>query len=281
MDLLLVLQTHSLGDSQKSLNKTRFCQTSKSQLMERCVTSLGRSLIYAQKALPQLNLEFVIFDDHSDETSVASLQRILAQCPFKTAFFPLATRGIMPSILACYQHGYRHGRKWVYFAQDDYLYDEQAILQMLVVSEEFSKNLGSPVSIYPFNDPYRYEPQNAVEKVHLVRGCGRHWRTNYHTASCFMAHIDVIRQHWDLFWEFGNHPVTSTMEDATINHLFISRGFFLFTPIPSLALHMQYDTEFDPYIDWQMWWDVYGRPLEEGPDLMFPRTTPNPLLLNS
>jgi hypothetical protein len=226
------------------------------------VTSLGRSLINAQKAIPHLNLEFVIYDDHSDGGSVATLQSILARCPFKTSFIPLTTRGIMPSILACYQHGYQHGEKWVYFAQDDYLYDEQAILQMLVVSEEFSQNLGSKVSIYPFNDPYRYEPQNAVEKVHLVRGCGRHWRTNYHTASCFMTHIDVIREHWDLFWKFGNHPVTSDMEDATINHLFISRGLFLFTPIPSLALHMQYDTEFDPFMDWQMWWNAYGRPLE-------------------
>ena len=30
------------------------------------------------------------------------------------------------------------------------------------------------------------------------------------------------------------------------------------SPIPSLALHFQYDTEKDPYIDWKSWWDLHA-----------------------
>jgi hypothetical protein len=45
------------------------------------------------------------------------------------------------------------------------------------------------------------------------------------------------------------------MEDKTINQLFQKRGLHLFTPIPSLALHMQFDSEKDPYINWEKMWN--------------------------
>lgn len=257
--LMVVLQTHTLGDSQHWLKKQRFCGVAKSEVTLRCITSLVRTLNHAQKIIPTLNLELVVLDDHSDEFSIERIKKILSFCSFKSQFLSLETRGIMPSILACYRHGYAHGREWVYFAQDDYLYDESAIALMTVAAQDFSKNLGMPASIYPFNDPFRYEPVNAGEKVHIVRSVDRHWRTNYHTASCFMTHIEVIRKNWDLFLAMGTAKVSSSMEDTTINQLFISRGYFLFTPIPSLALHMQFDTEFDPLMDWKSWWTSYGR----------------------
>jgi hypothetical protein len=55
----------------------------------------------------------------------------------------------------------------------------------------------------------------------------------------------------------GNHAVDSVMEDETINKLFNDRGCLLFTPIPSIALHSQADTEKDPYIDWKKLWDQF------------------------
>jgi 2-polyprenyl-3-methyl-5-hydroxy-6-metoxy-1,4-benzoquinol methylase len=58
----------------------------------------------------------------------------------------------------------------------------------------------------------------------------------------------------------GDHPVEEKMEDNTINRLFQERGYYLFVPMPSLALHMQYETERDPYINWREWWDKYDRP---------------------
>jgi ubiquinone/menaquinone biosynthesis C-methylase UbiE len=48
------------------------------------------------------------------------------------------------------------------------------------------------------------------------------------------------------------------MEDESINRLFYERGYHLFVPIPSLALHMQYSTEEDPLINWREWWDKYN-----------------------
>lgn len=261
MHLLVVLQTHSKGDSQHYLKMhemKRYCGEDKPEVTRRCVASLIDTLNYAKATVPDLQIELQVFDDHSDEESVGYLKSNLAKATFPTQLEFLKTYGIMPSILRCYEHGRDHGKEWVYFAQDDYLYDETAIHKMLRASVEFSSNMGKPVSIYPFNDPYKYMPENVVVRSHIVRSSDRHWRTQIMTASCFMTHISVIRKEWHLFEKMGKSEVSGVMEDESINQLFRSLGYYLFVPMPSLALHMQYSTEYDPFVDWREWWDKYG-----------------------
>lgn len=260
MHLLVVLQTHSKGDSQhyiKLHDMKRYCGADKPEVTRRCVASLVDTLNHAKATVPGLEIEFQVYDDHSDEQSIKYLEDNLSKTTFPTTLTHLETHGIMPSILKCYEHGRDHGKEWVYFAQDDYLYDETAIAKMLQASVEFSNQLKRPVSIYPFNDPYKYEPVNVVVRSHIVRSNDRHWRTQIMTASCFMTHISIIKEEWHLFEKMGKSEVSGVMEDESINQLFRSRGYYLFVPLPSLALHMQYSTELDPFMDWRLWWDKY------------------------
>jgi hypothetical protein len=235
----------------------RYCGADKPEVTRRCVASLIDTMNHAKATVPDLDIELMVFDDHSDEESVKNLKANLSRATFKADLEFLETRGIMPSILRCYEHGRYHGQEWVYFAQDDYLYDETAIHKMLEGSVKFSQNMGRPVSIYPFNDPYKYEPVNVMVRSHLVRTSDRHWRTQIMTASCFMTHISIIHNEWHLFEKMGKSEVSGVMEDESINQLFRSRGYYLFVPIPSLALHMQYSTELDTLMDWREWWDKY------------------------
>lgn len=265
MHLLVVLQTHSKGDSQHYLKMhdlKRYCGADKPEVTRRCVASLIDTMNHAKATVPELEIELMVFDDHSDEESVGYLTANLSRATFPTKLEFLETQGIMPSILRCYEHGRDHGKEWVYFAQDDYLYDETAIHKMLEGANKFSANMGRPVSIYPFNDPYKYEPVNVVIRSHIVRTSDRHWRTQLMTASCFMTHISIIHKEWHLFEKMGKSEVSGTMEDESINQLFRSRGYYLFVPIPSLALHMQYSTEYDPLMDWRAWWDKYHNQTE-------------------
>lgn len=260
MHLLVVLQTHSKGDSQHYLKMhdlKRYCGADKPEVTRRCVASLIDTMNHAKATVPNLEIELMVFDDHSDEESVGYLTANLSRATFPTKLEFLETRGIMPSILRCYEHGRDHGKEWVYFAQDDYLYDETAIHKMLEGANKFSQSMGRPVSIYPFNDPYKYEPVNVVVRSHIVRTSDRHWRTQIMTASCFMTHISIIHNEWHLFEKMGKSEVSGVMEDESINQLFRTRGYYLFVPIPSLALHMQYSTEYDPFMDWRAWWDKY------------------------
>ena len=260
MHVLVVLQTHSLGENQHYMGLThfkRFVNQPKSEITRRCSRSLVETMNYAKKLFVDSEFELVVYDDHSDETTVNDIKSNLSIATFKTQFIPLETRGIMPSILKCYEHGRDHGKEIVYYAQDDYLYDEKAIYSMILTMIDTSTKLGNYTCIYPFDDPYRYIPENTAVLSHVIRCQGRHWRTQNASASCFMTHHKVIVDNWDLLEAMGKHEVNSKMEDNTINKLWQQRGYYLFVPIPSLALHMQYDTEMDDQIDWASWWGKY------------------------
>jgi hypothetical protein len=54
-------------------------------------------------------------------------------------------------------------------------------------------------------------------------------------------------------WGEMNHVNESTM----INKIW-REEVTLFTPIPSVALHMAYETQKDPYLDWKELWDSFS-----------------------
>jgi hypothetical protein len=256
LDLLVVLQTHSVSNNQKQI--TRYMTTDKGEISYRCVKSLIASMNYLYDLKPdQIRIRFQIFDDHSDSHFLKRLDTLLKGCKFEYKLDHLDTYGIMPSILKCYEHGRDNGKELVYFAQDDYLYYETCIWEMVDAYFAFTEKTKMPVCIYPFDDPYRYGlKQPPMVTVHL--GVKRHWRTAFGTASCFMLDHPTLIKNFDLFDAMGRHEVNNVMEDETINVLFRDRNCLLFTPIPSIALHAQADTEEDPYLDWKFLWDQFA-----------------------
>jgi len=258
VNLLVVLQSHSKSNNQKQI--TRYMSNDKAEISYRCIKSLIKSLNHVLTEKPnEVRITLQILDDHSDSSFLDKLQQLMKDCKFEVNLKHLDTYGIMPSILACYEYGRDHGKDLVYFAQDDYLYYETCIFEMIDAYFRFTEKSKLPVCIYPFDDPYRYGiPVDRQPMVTVHLGIKRHWRTAFGTASCFMVDHATLIKHFDLFDAMGNHPVNNIMEDSTINRLFSERGCLLFTPIPSLALHAQADTEKDPYIDWKELWDQFA-----------------------
>ena len=258
LDLLVILQSHSKSNNQKQI--TRYMCQDKAELAYRCIRSLVNSLNYLHDLKPnEVNIRFQVLDDHSDESFLKRLDSVLKECKFSYQLQHLDTYGIMPSILACYEYGRDNGKDLVYFAQDDYLYYETCIYEMVDAYFRFAEKAKLPVCIYPFDDPYRYGvPPDRQPMVTVHLGIKRHWRTAFGTASCFMLDHPTLVKNFDLFDAMGNHEINNVMEDETINRLFRERNCLLFTPIPSIALHAQADTEKDPYIDWKPLWDQFA-----------------------
>jgi hypothetical protein len=76
----------------------------------------------------------------------------------------------------------------------------------------------------------------------------------------------TLVENWDLFKDFGKFGYDNEFEDKSINRLFQNIEtlpkrkieHFLFTPIPSLALHMNGEFEKDPFIDWKPLWEKFN-----------------------
>jgi hypothetical protein len=254
--LLVVLQSHSKGN--RDDRHQRYCNAPKIEVSSRCIFSLIDSLNYAQKNYPDYEIELQIFDDHSSQEFLNILQRMINIAKFKINLTHLETYGIMPSILQCYKYGKEHGKDWVYFVQDDFLHEQNSIELMIHAINQFSCNLGMPASIFPFNKPAEYhDPENTAVKCNIVVGKDRYWRTNIHPAVTLMTHISIINQNWDLFYKMGTSEVSEKMEMESICRIYYERGYYCFTPIPSLTLHMQTEWDKDFFIDWKSWWNKY------------------------
>jgi len=89
-------------------------------------------------------------------------------------------------------------------------------------------------------------------------GGQRHWRTNTHTTCTFLTTPGVIRREWDLFEKFAKNYMKDPQvsEENTINLAWNKPNVQLFSPIPSLALHMQFKEQMDRTVIWKQLWDM-------------------------
>lgn len=260
LDILIILQTHSKSSARSA---PRYCGASKLEISKRCTASLINTIEYSKNHSSDTNYRLLVVDDHSDEEFLDFVKQKISRASFPIELVNLETRGIMPSILRCYELGKERGKHLVYFAQDDYLYYDTALWEMIDAYIQFKQTTGHEICIFPYDDPYRYSLSNYSYRMLL--GAKRHWRNAYHTACCFMSTHQTIVDNWDLFEAMGKAEYDEFCEDKSINRLFQQmQGFphrdikhLLFTPVPSVALHMGTESEKDPYIDWTPLWDKF------------------------
>ncbi|OBI14232.1 hypothetical protein A5714_14085 [Mycobacterium sp. E2462] len=253
MRLDIHLQTHSELSVHGS---DRYVGAPKSEIMLRCAQSLVASINEAT-----CDIVLRVFDDHSSPKAVAALHRILDRCSCPVEFVALTERGYNASCLASFSTARTVARDLVYLVEDDYLHTPSAVAEMLEAHALFKKRFGGrEVALHPYDDPKNYwGPIFSHEDCRVVYGSDRHWRTNTHTTNTCWVEAETLRRNWPLFEQLALHSSTPygveqhIFEASTINTIWREQAL-LFTPIPSLALHLQYEEHRDPYIDWSQWW---------------------------
>ena len=259
MKLDIILRTCDRGNVHTDW-RTRYCQQPKNLLVLGCLRSLIRSCNQLINHTPTL----AVLDDHSSPSTVNAIKDTLAACDFATEFVALEQRGYNNS---CYQQYVRcrdSAADAVYAVEDDYLHCPTALQEMCDTYNIFRGRMPDRnIAIYPFDEPMHYKsPFGSF----LVHGSARHWRNNFYTTGVFMASPQLIQQHWDTFEIFalkynGNYLESRTEhvdEDTTLNKIWAA-DTVLFSPVPSLALHLQFDDQRDPYINWVQWWMDYAQ----------------------
>lgn len=254
MKLDIIVRTHSRGNVHKATEwGERYVGAPKSEVMLRCVNSLIQSVNSAEA-----DIRVWALDDSSEETSLNTLRTILQKCryPAECIQLPPEKCGVQGSALAQFDAGRQYGREVVYFVEDDYLHTPSAIQEMIDMYALGKKNTnGKEVALFPCDYPDRYQT-GSIKPTFIVYGNRRHWRTiQESTNTCMLGHTLLI-EHWHLFETLAkNYQLDPTVtEENTINKIWRERAV-LFSPIPSLALHLQFEQHKDPYIDWKSWWD--------------------------
>jgi hypothetical protein len=205
-----------------------------------------------------------IIDDHSSDETLEFINKIAThfnQIPnILITVTNLTSNGIMTSIRGCYEwlEGNSAPDGLVYQVQDDYLFEETAIFEMVSMVFQICIDTNSHPIIMSYNDPYFWLANYRYKSTPrtIVPGVNRYWIQMYDVPCSFLTSTQQFLANYDLCIKLTNFDSTyPNMEVETVNTMFTQRGVLGLAPITSVALHMQGELFMDPYIDWKERWD--------------------------
>jgi glycosyltransferase involved in cell wall biosynthesis len=259
-NLDIILRTCDITNVHNDWRK-RYHGIGKNKLVIGCLQSLVNSI----KNTSDIDISLTVLDDHSTHETVCEIEKILSSIK-NTRFVQLTERGYNNSAYQQWLLCKNSTSDLVYSVEDDYLHCPSAIQEMVDSFYLFCERLErKEVVIYPFDEPTEYNPPK--EKSFVVHGSHRHWRTGFYTTNVLMTRPSIFIEHWNLFetlalkynGDYLNPRVEHFDESNTIEKIWRSGRAIRFSPIPSLALHMQFDPQKDPYINWENWWNEYTK----------------------
>jgi len=141
----------------------------------------------------------------------------------------------------------------VYFAEDDYLYTEWALVKLLAAFDELPTV--DYITLYDHLDRYRRKDDIRAGLSRMFLAGGHHWRTVDSTCMTYGARTERLKR--DL-WIQQLCTVPRTPRDRTLWRMVQGAGLFfwklpkrrLIGPVPSLATHMDL-YGMAPNVDWK------------------------------
>lgn len=229
----------------------RYVNKSKPEIINVCVSSLVDSINRVQGH----EVELIVLDDHSDDSCVNDIKKIISHCRYPTTFVALDVTGNGPSMGKVYELVERNASDLWYHVEDDYIHFPSAIQEMIDTVDQFEANTGQMVAINPHDDIWRY--LNEIYESIILLGPQRHFRTVRHTTYTCLATKQIYnryRQHFQDVVKLTTHRA-DWVENKSINLVWNKPDVMLFSPIPGLALHIMDESGKDPYIDFDALWN--------------------------
>lgn len=255
MRLEIIVRTHN--KSNVHTDRPRYINVDKTTLILGCLSSI----INSTNNVSDHEIEFIILDDNSTEDFFIKLENIFSRSKFPYKLFHLEEKGYNYSALKQFEACKNSTADLVYSVEDDYLHCPTAIAEMLESYNLFTEKTGKNIVIFPFDMPDDYIPP-WMEPCYVVHGSRRHWKTGSWTTNTMLTKPEIFKEHWHYFEKLAKEysPITHEVHEGnTILNIYKNNHALRFSPIPSLALHMQFDQQKDPYLDWKFWWNNYTK----------------------
>ena len=255
-ELSIIVRTYTSTEVEKSKimldqNKFRIFEKQKIEYTLRTINSLIISCKKALKNFKNFKISLVITDDNSSEENLSLIKKLINSSSLNYKIISLQKdklnemikkkdeygkdisegmisnmRNILKSVLLTKDEV----NDLVYFVEDDYIHDENAISEMLFAFERLTSQLGKDVFLCPADYPYLY---NKIEDTKIFLGNKRHWRTVKETLITFMTSKEMILKYWEDFIAMSttrHHPMEKKLHE-------IYEKEYCLSPIPSLAMH--------------------------------------------
>ena len=253
-------------------NKARLFNKDKSEYTFRSLNSIIKSIIKANKIMPNIEFNLTVIDHNSKESDLNQIKKQLYASKiqnnlvslnideFKNNIKKINSKNEqvtenqisnMSNIHKSLLLSKEISKDLVYLVEDDYIHQHDSIEEMIFTYERLSSQLNRELILCPSDYPYLY---TKVESSNIFMGSKKHWRTIGETLCTFLTSKEIVEKHWEKLismCQFEHYPFEKPLHDIYKIERCIS-------PIPSLAIHCTNINSIfglSPNIDWEKLWN--------------------------
>lgn len=205
---------------------------------------------------PSAQVRLYVVDDQSSEETLDRIRQVLYSHKRRTPGFDYQLEEVKgsgngDSLKTCFELARQKSQELIYFVEDDYIHEPDWLKESLAFYQKARQLFNKEVILHPYDCPDRYID---CYLSYVLLGQSRHWRQIDKTTCTFLIHRSVLEEFWDRYMHlslYGKDP--SVSEDNTINPIY--RMVPCFSPIPTLAVHMQYEWTISPFVDPKTFWE--------------------------
>ena len=253
-------------------NKKRLFDKSKSEYTFRSLNSILKSLSHSQKIFPNIDFEIDVIDFNSKVEDLNQIKKQLSNMNIRNSLISLNINEFKSNIkkinaqnnkvtenqmsnmsnihksLLLTKH---QSKDLIYFVEDDYLHQGDAIQEMIFTYERLSSQFNRELFLCPADYPYLY---TKAEPTNVFIGSNKHWREINETLCTFLTSKVIIDKYWEKLismCQFEHYPFEQPLHEIYKKEKCLS-------PIPSLAIHFtNINSVFglSPNIDWKKIWE--------------------------
>ena len=253
-------------------NKKRLFDQKKPEYTFRSLNSIILSLKRAMNDFPNIKFDIVIVDHNSNKEDLIVIKNQLKKSKINNSLITLNVNEFVNNIKKLNEKGEKVTENQlsnmanihqslliakeqcddlIYFVEDDYIHNQNAISEMILTYERVSSQLSSELVICPTDYPYLY---TKAEETKIFLGANRHWRKVDETLCTFLTSKILIEEYWNKLismCQIEHYPFEKPLHD-------IYKSVYCLSPIPSLAIHCTNINSIfglSPNIDWEKIWE--------------------------
>ena len=252
-------------------NKKRLFDREKSEYTFRSLNSIITSLQNAKISVPEIKFDLVVIDHNSKESDLSKIKNQLKKSNIKNEVISLNIKEFKDKINQVNEKNEKvtenqisnmanihkslitaknQCEDLVYFVEDDYLHQKNAIKEMIFTYERISSQTNKELILCPADYPYLY---TKVENTYIFLGSNRHWRKIDETLCTFLTSTIILNKYWEKIvsmCQFEHYPFERPLHE-------IYQSEYCLSPIPSLAIHLTNINSIfglSPVSDWEKIW---------------------------
>ena len=253
-------------------SKKRLFDEKKSEYTFRSLNSIVKSLNYAKSSFPNITFNIIVVDHNSNSKHIDIIKKQLNNSNFKNDLINLNVNDFSKDIktlnaknekvtanqmsnMSNIHKSLLIAKKLcddlIYFVEDDYLHQQEAISEMIYTYERISSQIKKELILCPTDYPYLY---TKIDSTNIFLGADKHWRKIDETLCTFFTSKILLEKYWEKFvsmCQFEHYPFEKPLHE-------IYKLEYCLSPIPSLALHCTNVNSvygLSPNMNWKEVWE--------------------------